>query len=195
MTTLGQPADVDAATPSAAATGGHRRVLVVASRTALMMLFIAALAMLALGAAALLLVDPPEVDGLLRSVFGTVFGYMAIGMAAILGIPAGIGMWAMAGANAEDAVPALSRRAHQVMIGLALATVVASGLVVLVVGSRVSILDVALVGLVALPSLGLAGAVTFSPHRGRAILSALTLGVVAAGILWVLAKVLMTLPR
>jgi hypothetical protein len=195
MTTLGQPADLETTVPSAAAAGGHRRVLVIGSRTALVMLFIAALAMLVLGAVALLLVDPPEVDGLLRSVFGTVFGYMAIGMAAILGIPAAIGMWAMAGANEDDAVPALSRRTHQVMTGIALATVVLAGLVVLVVGSRVSILDVALVGLVALPALGLAGAVTFSPHRGRAILSAVALAIVAAAILWVLFKALMTVPR
>ena len=65
----------------------------------------------------------------------------------------------------------------------------------LVIGSRISILDVALVGLVALPSLGLAGAVTFSPHRGRAILSGVALGILAAGILWVLVRAVMTLPR
>src|SRR5262245_20742063 len=99
MTTIAQPVDVDTEVSAQAGHGGHGRVLVIGSRTALVMLAIAAGAMLALGAVALLLVDPPEVDGWLRSVFGTVFGYMAIGMAAILGIPAGIGLWAMAGAT------------------------------------------------------------------------------------------------
>jgi hypothetical protein len=196
MTTLGQPTDAPAASSGRApAMEGHRRALVVGSRMALVMLFIAALAMLGLGIAALALVDPPEVESWLRSVFGTVFGYMALGLAAVLGIPAAIGIWAIAGANADDAVPALSRRVSRVMIEIAIATVIAAGVAVLVVGSRVSILDVALVAVVALPSFGLAGAVTFSPHRGRAILAAMALGVVAAGTLWVLIKALMTVPR
>ena len=74
-------------TASAPATArpSHRRALVIGSRAALIMLLIAGAAMLGLGVVALLLVDPPEVDGWLRSVFGTVFGYMAIAMSATLG--------------------------------------------------------------------------------------------------------------
>ena len=43
-----------------------------------------------------------------------------------------------------------------------------------------------LIGIVALATLGLAGAVRFSPHRGRAILASITLAVVSLATLWVL---------
>jgi hypothetical protein len=47
-------------------------------------------------------------------------------------------------------------------------------------------LNIALLALVAMDSLGLAGAVSFSPHRVRAIVSAVALVLVVVGAAWVL---------
>lgn len=165
---------------------GRRRALVVGSRTVLLMLLVAAVVLLGLGAGALVRNDPVEADGWLRSMFGTVFGTMAVLLAAILGVPAAIGVWAMSGATADDARPALSARVRHLMATVALVTLGLTVVVVLALGSRVTILDVALMGLAALPTLGLAGAVAWSPHRARASLCAVTLVVLSAGMAWVL---------
>lgn len=164
----------------------RQHALVIGARTALVMLLIAGVALVGVGAVALRLVDPPEVDGLLRSVFGTVFGHMAIALGAVIGIPAVVGVWAMAGATAADATPAVSRGVARILAGIAITTLVLAAVVVLVAGSELRILDLALIGVVALPTLGLAGAVAFSPHRARAIVSAVALVVLAVGILWML---------
>jgi hypothetical protein len=161
---------------------------VVGSRTALILMAIAGGAMLGLGVAALLLVDPPEVDGWLRGAFGTVFGTMAVAMAAILGIPSLIGLWAMADANADDAAPALSPTTRRLVAIAAVAAVVGSALAMLLSGRGASILDLVLTGLVALLTLGLAGAAAFSPHRGRALLSAAALVLAIAVIVWVFVR-------
>jgi len=100
------------------------KAILIASRTTLMMLLIAAAVLAGLGVFTLLRTDPPEVDGWLRTIFGKVFAVVAAFMAAILGVPAAIGLWAMAGATAEDAVPALPQAARQ---GLAIVGIVASG--------------------------------------------------------------------
>ena len=50
----------------------RRKRLVLLARTTLIMLFVAGLVILGLGVASLLLVDPPEVDGWLRYIFGRV---------------------------------------------------------------------------------------------------------------------------
>jgi hypothetical protein len=181
-------------TPDAAVAKRDRR-LVLGARTALIMLLIAGVALVGLGVAALLLVDPPEVDAWLRSLFGTVFGYMAIAIGLIIGIPAMLGVWAMSGANAEGAIPALSRNVARLMTGIAIATLVGSAIVILVAGKELRLLDVALIGIVALPTLGLAGAVRFSPHRGRAIVSAVALVVLAAGIAWLMLQAWQLLQR
>ena len=175
-------------TPDEGATRDRR--LVMAARTALVMLLIAGVALVCIGVATLLLVDPPEADGWLRSLFGSVFGHIAIAIGLVIGIPAVLGVWAMAGANAEGATPALSRNVHRLMAGIALATLVIATLVVLVAGSALRLLDLALIGIVALPTLGLAGAVRFSPHRGRAIGAATALVVLATGIGWLLLQAL-----
>jgi hypothetical protein len=163
----------------------HRRALVIGSRTALLMLLIAALVILGLGAVALILGGGPEVDRWLRAVFGRVFGVVAVGMAAILGVPAGIGMAAMAGATADRAVPALGGTTRRLITWIAIATVAITAIAVLTGGSQVLIVNLGVAGLVALAVLGLAGAVSFTPHRRRGILSALALLAVAAGTLWV----------
>ena len=173
----------------------NRRRFVIVSRTMLLMLVIAAVVVLALGAATLLFVDPPEVDGWLRAIFGKVFGVVAIALAAVLGIPSGIGLWAMAGANADDAVPALPPTARTTLTGAAIVLVVFTAIVLLVTGSAATILNLGLLGLVALSSLGLAGAVSFSPHRGRAIASAVALVAVGLGTLWVLVNAFIATPR
>lgn len=173
----------------------HRRTFVIVSRTMLLMLVVAAVAVLGLGAASLLLGDSPEVDGWLRSVFGAVFGVVAILLAAVLGVPSGVGLWAMAGASADDALPALSPRPRMTVFAVAIVVVVLTALVLLITGSTVAILNVGLLGLVALFSLGLAGAASFSPHRGRAIAAAVVLVAVALGTLWVLANGFIWTPR
>ena len=134
----------------------------------------------------MLLGGGPETEGWLRTIFGKVFAVIAAAMAAILGIPAAIGLWAMAGATAEDAVPALPARARQVLIAVGIVTVAVTAVVLLLTGSAARILNLGLLGLVALASLGLAGGSVFSPHRGRAILSGVALVLVSLGTAWVL---------
>lgn len=165
----------------------HRRALVNASRLVLAMLAIAAVALLALGAASLLLTgDQPEVDGWLRAIFGRVFGIVAIGLAATLGIPSAIGLFAMAGSTREDAVPALLPGARTVIAVVAIGATVLTAIVLVATGSAMAILNVALVALVAMATLGLAGAASFSPHRIRAWISAAAVVLVALGALWIL---------
>src|SRR4051812_42021160 len=164
----------------------NRKRLVIASRTVLIMLLVAALAVLGLGIAAAVLGGGPETEGWLRTIFGKVFAVIAAAMAAILGIPAAIGLWAMAGANAENAVPALPNRARQVLVAVGVVTVVVTAIVLLMTGSAARILNLGLLGLVVLASLGLAGGSVFSTHRGRAILSGVALVLVSLGTAWVL---------
>ena len=160
--------------------------LVIASRTVLIMLLVAAVVVLGLGLAIVLLGDPPETGGWLRAIFGKVFAIVAASMAAILGIPAAIGLWAMAGATAEGAVPALSPRTRQVLAVVAIATVVVTAVVLLLTGSAARILNLGLLGLVALAALGLAGGSVFSVHRGRAIVSGVALVLITVGTAWIL---------
>jgi hypothetical protein len=164
----------------------HHRTLVIAARTILLMLVIAAVALALLGSAALVLPDPPESGGWLRVIFGQVFAVVAFGMAAIIGAPAAIGLAAMAGAAKEDTEPTLPIAARWALTGIAIVTVAITAVDCLTTSRTPTILDLGMIGLVALASLGLAGAASFSPHRGRAILSALALLVVAGGTLWVL---------
>jgi hypothetical protein len=166
----------------------HRKALVIGSRTALLMLFIAGLVILGLGLVAYIRNDEPQVDGWLRTIFGTVFAAVAVGMAAVLGIPSAVGLWAMAGATKGEAEPALSPVLRRTFILVALGTVVVSTIVVLATGSSLLILNLGLIGLIGLASLGLAGATSFSPHRWRAVLSGIAECVVAVGALWILAK-------
>ena len=186
------PPPGDAAAEPAAPTDAvpkavtRRKRLVLLARTTLIMLFIAGLVMLGLGAASLLLVDPPEVNGWLRFVFGRVFGVVAISLAAVLGIPSAVGLWAMAGAREPDAVPALSETPRRVLAGVAGVTIAVTAIVLLVTGSAATILNLGLLGIVGLACFGLAGATSFSPHRLRAILSGVALVLVALGSLWVL---------
>ena len=168
--------------------------LVIAARTMLVMLVVAAVIMLGLGIVVLLRNDPPEVSGFLRSAFGRVFAVFAVAMAALLGIPSGLGLWAMAGANADDAVPALPRPARLILSGVAIATVVAAGVVIVSSLNVAALIELALVGLVALSTLGLAGATSFSIHRWRAIASAVALIAVVFGTAWLL-RALLDFPR
>ena len=172
----------------------HHKAYVNASRVVLMMLLIAALVLLGLAVAIAVLGDPPEVQGWLRTIFGKVFGVVAVGLAAVLGIPAAVGMYAMAGANAEEAAPALPVRTRQVLVAVAIVAVVATAVILLVTGSAVTVLNLGLFGIVALASLGLAGAVNFSSHRWRAIASAGALCLVVAGTAWVLGNAFLGTP-
>ena len=156
------------------------------------MILIAGVAVLAIGLVALFLVDEPELDGWLRYAFGTVFGYVALGMSAVLGVPSAIGVWAMAGAAEPKAVPALSSPVRRVVAGSAIVAVVGTAVVVLLGGRGATLLDLGLIALAALLSLGLAGAACFSPHRGRAVLSALAMASVMVGILWFVAHAQVT---
>jgi hypothetical protein len=165
-----------------------RRTLVIAARTVLVMLLVAAAVLLGLGVVALVRADPAQADGWLRAVFGRVFGVAAVGLAAVLGVPSGLGLWAMAGAREPDAVPALPALTRQALAGVAIVATGITALVVLTRGISALVLDLGLIALVALATLGLAGAVAFSPHRGRAMASALMLGAVVIGTLWVLAQ-------
>lgn len=174
-----QEADIPAAVK-------RRKRLVLLARTTLIMLFIAGLVMLGLGAASLILVDPPEVSGWLRYIFGRTFGIVAISLAAVLGIPSAVGLWAMAGAREPDAVPALGQTPRRVLAGVAAVTIGITAVILLVTGSAATILNLGLLGIVGLASFGLAGATSFSPHRARAILSGVALVLVAIGALWVL---------
>ena len=164
----------------------NRKRLVYASRTVLIMLLVAALVVLGLGLAIVILGDPPEVSGWLRAVFGKVFAIVAAALAAILGVPAAIGLWAMSGATAEGAVPALNEPSRKVLAGVAIATVIVTAVVLVVTGSAVRVLNLGLLALVALAALGLAGGAVFSIHRGRAILSGVALALTAAGTAWIL---------
>src|SRR5690242_19253131 len=183
------PAAVGDAAVEAATTEpkGHRRALVNASRLVLAMLAIAAVALLGLGVASLLLTgDQPEVDGWLRALFGRVFGYVAIGLAATLGIPSAVGLFAMAGSTREGAVPALPSAVRTVIGVIAIGATVITGVVLVATGSSVTILNIALLALVGMATLGLAGAASFSPHRVRAWISAVAVVLVALGAFWIL---------
>ena len=138
--------------------------------------------------------DPPELSGWLRNAFGTVFAAFAIAMAAMLGLPSALGLWAMSGANSDDAVPALPRPARLILVGIAVGTVVAAGVVLVAVISVAALIELALVALVAMGTLGLAGATSFSPHRWRAIGSAVALILVSLGIAWML-RAILAIPR
>jgi hypothetical protein len=164
----------------------HRRALVIGSRTAMLMLLIAALAVLGLGILAAIRGGSPEVEGWLRVVFGKVFAVVAVAMAAVLGIPAAIGLAAMSGATTPEAVPALPRSPRLVVVGLAIATVAATALAILLGGTQSLLLNLGVAGLIALALLGLGGAVWFTPHRGRGWLATAALLAVAAGTLWIL---------
>lgn len=166
----------------------NRKAIVIAARTCLVMLVVAAIALLGLGLASLLLADPPEPGGWLRSVFGRVFAVTAIGGAVVLGTPAAVGLWAMAGAGADDATPALEHRARIAVSAVAAGTIAITVLVCLITGSVVVVLNVGLVALVALASIGLGGAAAMSPHRGRAVLAGITLVVVAGATMWFLGR-------
>jgi hypothetical protein len=163
----------------------HKRQVYV-SRTMLVMLVVAAVVVIGLGIAAAVLVDPPETDGWLRYAFGQVFSTAALILGAVIGVPSAVGLWAMSGANAEGAVPALPRPARLVLGAVAIVTVVATAVILLVTGSAVGVLNFGLLALVALAVLGLGGAVSFSTHRWRAILSAVALVLVVAGTAWIL---------
>jgi hypothetical protein len=173
-----------------AARNGHRRALVAGARTALVMLVIAGAVMVGLGIVTRVLTDPPEVDGWLRSAFGSVFSTMAFAMAGVLAIPSLVGLWAMAGATADDARPALGYRVRMIVAGCAVATVAGAGIALLLSGRGATLLDIVLTGLVALMVLGLAGAAASSPHQGRARLSAGALALVIAVIAWVVVSVI-----
>jgi hypothetical protein len=190
VTTVAEAAE----TAGTAAAKPPRRVLVIASRTSMIMLLVAGAALLGLGLLSLARADAPEVDGWLRTIFGRVFGIVAIAMAIILGTPSAIGLWAMAGARKEGSVPALPETPRRVIGGIAVATVVVTAAVLLATGSAVRVLNLGLLGLVALASLGLAGAVAYSPHRGRAILAAVALLLVVGGIAWVLVNAFIAPP-
>jgi hypothetical protein len=64
-----------------------------------------------------------------------VFAVVAPGLGIILGVPAGVGLWAMASANADDAMPALPPTARQGLVGLAVVLVAATLITLLVTGS------------------------------------------------------------
>jgi hypothetical protein len=171
---------------SAEAPAKPKKGWVWGARTALVMLFVAAIAVLALGLLALVRNDAPETDGWLRYLFGRVFAVVGFGMAVVLGIPSGIGLWAMTGATKPGNVPALSPTVRQALPALAVGTTAITAVVALTTGRGPLLLDLGLIGIIALATLGLAGAVRFSPHRGRAILSGVTLTIVSLGTLWIL---------
>ncbi|MFL5689524.1 MAG: hypothetical protein ACJ77I_11080 [Chloroflexota bacterium] len=164
----------------------HRTAMVNGSRLILTMLLIAAVVLLGIAIAIGVLGDPPEVDGWLRAAFGKVFGVVAVALAAVLGIPAAIGLWAMAGSTAEGAEPALPPLRRQILVAVAIVTVVVTAAVLVVTGSVAAVLNLGLFALVAMASLGLAGAINFSPHGGRAAVCAIALVLVAAGSAWLL---------
>lgn len=181
--------------PAAATVGARHRGLVYGSRLVLLMLLIAALAVLALGVFfALRGGDEPTVEGWLRTIFGKVFLVVAAGLAAFLGIPSLIGLFAMAGANKEGAIPALDRPVRVAFAGIAVGLVVVTAIVLLVTGSAVTILNIGLLAIVAMAALGLGGAVSYSTHRGRAILAAIALIVFVLATAWILVNAFISPP-
>jgi hypothetical protein len=172
----------------------HHKAYVNGSRVVLTMLLIAALVLLGLAVAIAVLGDPPEVGGWLRTIFGKVFGVVAVGLAAVLGVPAAVGLYAMSGANAEGVEPALPPRARQALVAVAIVAVALTAVILVVTGSAATVLNLGLFGIVALASLGLAGAVNFSSHRWRAIASAGALCLVVAGTAWVLGNAFLGSP-
>lgn len=164
----------------------HRTALVNASRVVLTMLLVAAVVLLGIAIAIAVLGDPPEVEGWLRAAFGKVFGVVAVALAVVLGVPAAVGLWAMAGSTAEDALPALPPVPRRILVAVAIVTVAVTALVLIVTGSVAAILNLGLLALVAMASLGLAGAINFSPHGARAAVCGVALVLVAAGSAWLL---------
>jgi hypothetical protein len=162
--------------------------MVNASRVVLTMLLVAAVVLLGIAIAIAVLGDPPEVQGWLRTAFGKVFSVVAVALAAVLGIPAAVGLWAMAGSTAEGADPALAPLPRRVLLGVAIATVAVTAVVLILTGSVAAVLNLGLFALVAMASLGLAGAVNFSPHGGRAAVCGVALVLVAAGSAWLLSN-------
>ena len=160
------------------------------------MLLIAAVAVLGLGIFLYLRGDSsaPDIEGWLRTLFGKTFLVVAIGLAAVLGIPSAIGLYAMAGANKDDAVPALPEPARVGFPALAIGTTVVTAIVLLATGSMVRILNLGLLGIVALGTLGLGGAVAYSPHRWRAILAAISLVALVTGTAWLLINAFVSPP-
>jgi hypothetical protein len=177
-------------TPTPEAVTRRSRRLVVGARMALLMILIASVVLFGIGIVALLLADPPEVDGWLRSLFGAVFGRMALAIAALLGIPSAIGVWAMAGATAPDAIPALGPTLGRVLVALAAVVVATMALIVVVGGRGATLLDLGFTGLAASLILGLCGAAVLSPHRLRAAISAAGMMLVMAGSIWFVAQAL-----
>ena len=172
------------------------RARVIASRTVLLMLLIAALAVLGLGVFLYLRGDAsaPDVEGWLRTLFGKVFLIVAIGLAAVLGVPSAIGLYAMAGANREDSVPSLPEPARVGLVALAIGTTGVTAIVLLATGSLVRILNLGLLGIVGLGALGLGGAVAFSPHRWRATFAAIALVAFVIGTAWLLINAFISPP-
>jgi hypothetical protein len=166
-----------------------RRALVAAARVALVMLLVAGVAMAVLGALALARSDPMPVEGWLREAFGEVFGTLALAVGGAIGLPAAIGLWTMAGARHEDAVRALGRGSRLAASALGVGSVLMIVLAMLVRGGGLSIVDVGIVGLVALFAFGLGAAATVSPHRNRALVSVILLALVVLGSLRLLTTV------
>jgi hypothetical protein len=166
------------------------------SRTVLVMLLVAALAVLGVGVFFYLRGDAtaPTIEGWLRTLFGKVFLVVAVGLAGVLGIPSAIGLYAMAGANKDGAVPALPDAARLGFPALAIGTTIVTAIVLVATGSVVRILNLGLLGIVALGTLGLAGAVAFSPHRWRAIAAAIALVGFVAGTAWLLINAFISPP-
>jgi hypothetical protein len=186
-TSAGTSTQRDAARGIVDTAGTPHRALVVGARTALVMLLIAGLALLGLGFFIALRGDPdPEVSGWLREVFGRVFLAMAVGVAAFLGVPSLVGLWAMSGANRPDAMRAFGRPVRRAVGSVAIGVIVVTAFVLLATGSAYGIVNLGLFGIVALATFGLAGAVAFSPHRGRAMLSAVALGAFVVATAWIL---------
>jgi hypothetical protein len=185
------PSDLaPASTEASAVLHTRRRRLVIGARTALVMILVAAVVVLCLGIAALWRSTPTETSGWLRQAFGMAFGHMAVWIAAILGIPSAVGMWAMAGAIEPQAVPALSPLARRAVTGIVVVALGAVATFVLVGGRGVTLFDLGFLGLCSLLSLGLAGAAVFAPRRGRALVSAAAMILVLAGVAWFAARVL-----
>jgi len=186
-------------TPGACASTLRRmshRTRVNLSRTVLVMLLVAALVVLGLGAFIYLRgdADAQTIEGWLRTLFGKVFLVVAVGLAAVLGIPSAIGLYEMAGADKEGAVPALPEPARIAFPALAIGTTVVTAIVLFTTGSMVRILNLGLLGIVALGSLGLGGAIAYSPHRWRAIVSAVALVGFVVGTAWLLINAFISPP-